>query len=87
MTLEELKIEADKLGYCLVKKPEKVTLLSCPICGKKRTHEWFSTRDKGKKRVCYNCGFEGGYGKNGIEAKKKWNESVLEYEKEEKNGN
>ncbi len=79
MTLEELKNEADKLGYCLVKKPEKVTLLPCPVCGKKRTAEWFSLL--GIIRKCNNCDFEGGYGKNHIEAKKKWNEAVLEYEK------
>lgn len=85
MTLEELKIEADKLGYYLVKKSEKVMLLPCPVCGKKCTHEWFSTL--GRKRVCYNCGFEGRYSKNGVEAKRKWNEAVLKYEKEAKNGN
>ena len=34
MTLEELKAEADKHGYRLVKK---LILLPCPICGKEPT--------------------------------------------------
>ena len=31
MTIEELKIEADKLGYNLTRKPESIKLLPCPV--------------------------------------------------------
>lgn len=34
MTLDELKAEAKKLGYYLVKNTPKISLLPCPICGK-----------------------------------------------------
>lgn len=87
MILEELKVEADKLGYNLVKKPEKVTLLPCPICGKKRTHEWYAVDVGSRFRRCSECDFTGGYGKTRGEARRKWNKAVLEYEKEAKNDN
>lgn len=87
MTLEELKIEANKLGYSLVKKSKNITLLPCPICGKKRTHEWYDAYIGHRFRSCSKCDFTGGYGKTRGEAKKKWNEAVSAYEKEAKNGN
>ena len=41
MTLEELRVEAEKLGYKLVKIPEKVKLSPCPVCGSKHTSVWY----------------------------------------------
>lgn len=39
MTVEELKIEAEKLGYYIVKKPRAIGRLKpCLICGRKITH-------------------------------------------------
>ena len=39
MTLDKLKAEAKKLGYHLVKNTQKITLLPCPIYGRKLTCE------------------------------------------------
>lgn len=35
MTLKELEQEAKNYRYRLVKLPEKVSLLPCPVCGKR----------------------------------------------------
>ena len=37
MTLEELKAEANKLGYGLIKKKPYIPIKPCPVCGKKST--------------------------------------------------
>lgn len=88
MTLEELKTEADKLGYRLVKKPERITMLPCPVCGSKNTSEWYAM-EFGRYifRKCNGCHFRGDYEKTPTKAKKKWNEAVEEFlgrEKENK---
>ena len=54
MNLEELKSEAAKLGYNLVKKQPYITLLPC-TCGEKKPHEWFYTGENGGMRF-YKCG-------------------------------
>lgn len=83
MTLEELKTEADKLGYRLVKKPERITMLLCPVCGRKNTSEWYAIDFGGYiYRKCNICHFRGDYGKTPTEAKKKWNEAVLKFGKD-----
>lgn len=92
MTFDELKLEAKKLGYRLEKIQEPITLSPCPICGKKRTSEWYRHSKIDKKcgllfRQCNNCGFAGKYGKNSKEAKIEWNKTVemyLERNKQEK---
>lgn len=84
MTLEEVKIEADKLGYRLVKKPERVIMLPCPVCGGRASGDWYDMSNGCRFKQCNCCDFRGGYGKTILEAKKKWNEAVLEYEKENK---
>lgn len=91
MTFDELKLEAKKLGYRLEKIQESITLLPCPICGKKRTSEWYQHSKIDKKsgllfRKCDNCGFAGNYGENSKEAKIEWNKTVemyLEHKKQE----
>ena len=44
MTIDELRIEADKLGYNLVKKKSYMPIKPCPICGRKNTSTWYSTK-------------------------------------------
>lgn len=93
MTFDELKLEAKKLGYRLEKIQEPITLLPCPICGKKRTSEWQMTPLQSHIqqggllfRQCNNCGFAGKYAKNSKEAKIEWNKTVemyLEHKKQE----
>lgn len=61
MTLEELKVEANKLGYSLIKKKPYVPIKSCPVCGKKGTSVWYDTVNKRKQRQCSSCDFEGGW--------------------------
>lgn len=76
--LAELKLEAKKLGYRLEKIPEPITLLPCPICGKKRTSEWYQQGGL-RFRKCNNCGFAGNPGENFKEAKIEWNKTVEKY--------
>ena len=45
MNLEELKAEAAKLGYNLVKRQPYIKLLQC-ACGKKKPHEWLIIQEK-----------------------------------------
>lgn len=79
MTIEELKIEANKLGYHLVKNNPTIKLLPCPMCGTKRTIEWMHTDAAGGyTRECYMCGFRAERGKTKTEARENWNKKVEE---------
>lgn len=49
MTYEELKEEASKLGYKLVKKQKYISLAKCKNCGKKPV-EWYTTNG-----MAYEC--------------------------------
>ena len=57
MTLEELKIEANKLGYNLIKKNPKPKILPC-ICGCRRRRHLYIGSDNIYNRalVCKRCG-------------------------------
>ena len=77
MTLEELKVEAKKQGYRLVKIPERIVLLPCPVCGLKKTSQWYGYL--GRFYRCNNCDFAGSSAKTIREARKKWNDAVMEY--------
>ena len=81
MTLEELKLEADKLGYKLVKKQKSIKLLPC-ICGSKRRTMWITTAGgtKGVQRIlaCDKCGMEAPPGNTIQEAKGNWNKMIKE---------
>ena len=88
--LEQLRADAKKLGYKLVKIPEKVTLLPCPVCGSKNTSVWYLCYDRrhgierGQVRKCNICGFEGkAVAKGELATKRAWNEAVEEYLKGE----
>jgi len=82
LTLEELKAEAKRQGYKLI-KDENIQFEPC-LCGGTR-REWWSGPE-GHKVVCLRCGLESPWvprceGKNG--AKKAWNAMILEKRKEQ----
>ena len=81
MTYEELKAEAKRQGYKLI-KDENIRFEPC-LCGGTR-REWWSGPE-GVKVVCLRCGLESPWvprstGKNGV--KKAWNAVILEKRKE-----
>ena len=82
MTLEELKAEAKRQGYKLI-KDEKIQFEPC-LCGGTR-REWWSG-PKGVQVVCLRCGLESPWvprskGETGV--KKAWNAMILEKRKEQ----
>ena len=79
MTLEELKAEAKKHGYKLVKEYVPIKFEPC-VCGKKGTavkhirlnpHEYYYK--------CNRCWFSADGARTQREAKLKWNECVSKY--------
>lgn len=82
MTLEELKNEADKYGYKLVKKNSYIKILPCPVCGKKSTHIRFNLGGEYLK-VCSICGFKGNISKTKRDVNKSWNDAVNQFKFEE----
>lgn len=76
MDLNSLKIEADKLGFRLVKKTEYVLFKPC-ICGHNRRGRWHSP--DGIFFECECCGLKSKPGKNETEARKIWNKMVENY--------
>lgn len=77
MTIDELRIEADKLGYSLVKKKLYMPIAPFPICGRKNTSTWYST--KGMRRQCIFCDFVGDWTYKKISVNKAWNNAVERY--------
>ena len=82
MTCEELRIEANKLGYTLVKKKENVKLDPC-VCGYNRRELW-SYAEKGICYYYYQCKKCGVTSKdysdrNILQAKKGWNRFVEDH--------
>ena len=51
MTFEELKAEADRQGYRLIKKQNYISLNRCPLCGKK-PKLWHSGSLRKKMYIC-----------------------------------
>lgn len=85
MTVEELKVEADKLGFRLARKPEPLPKRLPCICGSKRIVNWYSTgSNRGHFYACEKCGLEAPIGKNKREQILNWNETVMKA-MEEKN--
>lgn len=82
MTLEELKHEANKLGYSLIKKKPYVPIKPCPVCGKKSTHVWYDTVNKETKRQCPFCDFAGDWINGKVSVNEAWNNAVERYLKE-----
>lgn len=73
MTLEELKKEADRFGYNLVKKSRPDKLLPCK-CGHNRREHWHMQH--GVKLKCMGCGEEV-VGKNMADAMRNWNRKAM----------
>lgn len=77
MELEELKAEADKMGYRLVKKQGSIVLIPC-TCGGGKPHEWFQfVGEKGYIYRCGKCDKEGKLCKTKIAARQAWNQMIL----------
>ena len=74
MGLGDIKIEADKLGYRLVRKTEYVHFIPCICRGR-----WSSP--DGIFFECNNCGLRSKPAKNETDARKNWNELVEGYVK------
>lgn len=73
MKLEDLKTEADKLGYRLVPKRVSIKLLPC-ICGCNRRRTWYTYG--GQYYECKKCGKKSAVGKSCVEAKRLWNKMI-----------
>ena len=72
MTLEELKVEAEKLGYNVVKKQQYIKLSSCK-CGSKKPREWYKMGG-GVFYRCRNCDLTAPDAKTKKQARINWNE-------------
>ena len=77
MTFDELKAEAEKQGYKLIKHdPQK--LLPC-TCGHNKRSRWYGGGWFGSRRItleCKKCGKRSPSGSNEKEAVKLWNEMI-----------
>lgn len=76
MTLEELKVEAKKQGYKLVKDIPYEKFLPCK-CGHNRRKKYYGFYNMGYsyRYVCNKCGYYVD-GKTEKEAKHNWNEKM-----------
>ena len=77
MTFEELKEEAEKQGYTLVKFKKRERLLPC-VCGHNRRTEWQSTLKDSVTLECNTCGLTA-EGRSRAEAVRNWNEMIRKY--------
>ncbi len=73
MTFEELKVEADLLGYNLIPKPVSIKMFPC-FCGNNRRTKWW-VKD-GVYYECQRCGNASPIGASENEAKKLWNAMI-----------
>ena len=71
MTFEELKAEAKRQGYNLIKQPTYIPLKPC-VCGAKRSLKMCYT-NHGQGYRCYKCGRIAEAAKNNKEARINWN--------------
>lgn len=72
MTFEELKAEAEKQGYKLIKNKKYVKLLHCPNCGKAPSG-WRSLRNGNWSYMC-ECGERAEGARTKTEARRLWND-------------
>ena len=76
MTLEELKLEADKLGYRIAPKSIYIKWKPC-ACGSHRRREWIKGGEHGGYFYeCAECGLRTPIGKTKRQAKLNWNNAV-----------
>ncbi len=83
MTFEELKAEASRQGYNLVKKPTYIPLTPC-ICGSKRGLRMTYTTGFLRFYRCIKCGLEGKKADSNKEARLNWNRAMEKFENIEK---
>ena len=78
MTFEELKAEATKQGYVLIKRQERVNLLDC-TCGGKKRRSWSKIKDNKTFAglECIRCG-KMVWGEDTLDARIKWNKMIEE---------
>ena len=81
MTVEELKSEAKRLGYKLIKDVRPPKLLPC-ICGSNKRTEWWDSARCCVELECQRCGLIAS-GKNRTEAILAWNARVKELSNDE----
>lgn len=82
MNYDELKAEAKRLGYRLVKIEPKARLENCPVCGSsnRKIHLWQSAINFGKQFRCDKCEFHSeDWSKSEIAARRAWNDAVSKY--------
>lgn len=75
MTINELRIEAEKLGYTLTKKIVYVKLKPCK-CGYNRPTQEITINPKGSYFYCPKCGLKTQIGKHNYQARENWNKAV-----------
>lgn len=80
MTVEELKLEAAKLGYNIIKKAENIKFSPC-VCGYNKRGLWWNSNDNMCFYKCQRCEFSGYKGKTQNEAKRNWNKAIEEAKK------
>ena len=76
MTVEELKKEAAKLGYSIIKKQEYIRFNPC-VCGCNNRSHWYGYGTT-VFFECNNCGLRSPAGLNEKEAKLNWNKMIEE---------
>jgi len=76
MTFEELKAEAKRQGYHLIKCRERINLLPC-TCGCNRRNHWSKIKDNQTFAglECIRCGRKV-WGKDTLDARKNWNKVI-----------
>lgn len=80
MSVDELKAEAKRHGYALIKRNPLPKKLPC-VCGRKLLEEWYVVSRKGWMYKCPVCGRMADMGKTEREARELWNEAVEKWKK------
>lgn len=75
MTVEQLRVEARKLGYYVYPIKPREKLIPC-TCGCNRRAWWYGAHTC--KLVCKRCGASGAAGYTEAEARHNWNEMIKE---------
>jgi len=78
MTFDELKAEAEKQGYNLVKKPEPMPKMQPCLCGRKQIHIWHKSNPDEYQANCPKCGFgkDSEWASSTRRAREIWNERI-----------
>lgn len=78
MTFEELKAEAERHGYSLVKKQTPPPQMQPCLCGRKQIHIWHRSNPDEYLATCPNCGFgeDGEWVSSTRRAREIWNERI-----------